>query len=79
MTPPRWIIPLESGEIVPGRPALVVTVGDDMTIHIDDQRDPIPRRLKPLSPLAACQLGQALQDAAAWCGQERARREARKR
>jgi hypothetical protein len=32
-----------------------------------------------LQPTVACQLGQALQDASAWCGAERARREARKR
>jgi hypothetical protein len=76
--PPRWIIPLEpleTGESPELAPHYEVTVTESLDVLLDHSTQP----LRQLSPLVACQLGQALQDASAWCGQERARREARKR
>ena len=78
MTPPRWIIPLEPGPLVDGAPRLVVTVTDELLVDISVEHGVDPPVLL-FASLTACQLGQALQDASKWCGQERARREARGR
>jgi len=77
--PPRWIVPLVLGEVDDTGPHIAIDVleSDDGGLVIDIV---FPLGAQPLlSPIVACQLGQALQDAAAWCGQERARREERKR
>lgn len=77
MKPPRWIVPLESGQVAPGRPHIDVWVTDlEVMVQRYDGGNPVP--LCPLPSLAACQLGQMLEAASAWCGQERARREARR-
>lgn len=65
--------------IRPGRPAIVVTITDGLEVHIDDQRDPVHRRVLAMPSIVAVQLGAAIQSAAVWAGQEKARREARKR
>jgi hypothetical protein len=70
----RWTpraIPLEPGN--EDGPRFVVDVLPDLTISMAKSN---VGGLIAMPPLVACQLGQALQDAAAWCGD---RREARKR
>ena len=75
---PRWIIPLESGEIRPGRPCVFVECTDvfEVIAYGDGPGRP---SFPALSPLVACQLGQALLEASKWCWQESAKRQARKR
>jgi hypothetical protein len=72
MTPPLWIIPLEPGQVTEDGPRIEVSVRSDLRIYVDDPRSPGG----PYESVVACQLGQALQDASRWCGQERARRDA---
>lgn len=80
MTAPRWIVQLEAGPVDESKPHIKVCIvetvdgpaidfGFHNTLH---ERGPF------LPSLAACHLGQALQDAAAWCGREKARREMRR-
>lgn len=79
MTPPRWIVPLGPGPL--DHAAAEVTVNDELAVDIrtiDMEGRWIDVDLSGLPSLVACQLGQALQDASAWCGRERAKREARK-
>lgn len=79
----RWttrVIPLEPGN--ESGPALIVVdvvAALEIDVRCRDQHLVWSSRIPLLTPLVACQLGQALQDASAWCGAERARRKARKR
>ena len=79
--PPRWIIPLEPGQTTKDGPALIVEIEVDRTrpdpfrVHVW-QRGRMNGALPPVASIVACQLGQALQDASRWCGQQRARMEA---
>lgn len=72
MPPRRWIVPLVAAE--PDGPAIIVepsTDGQRIQIH---RRDHEGAALPQLEPLTACQLGQALLDASAFVGQQRAKR-----
>lgn len=76
--PPRWIVPFESGPVADGDPRMVVSVTDELLVDITTENGVDPPVL--LFPsLVALHLGAAIQSAAVWCGQEKSRREARKR
>lgn len=75
MTPPRWVVPLEPGPHVEGRPHVVVSVTDDLRVDIDTIGAPSG----PYDSLVAVQLGASIQSAAVWAGQEKARREMRRK
>lgn len=76
MKRPVWVILVKDTEAIePGGPTIEVSTTDSLCVTVEHSTC----SLSQLPPLAACQLGQALQEAAAWCGQERARREARQR
>lgn len=87
MKPPEWIIPLEPGN--EAGPALLVEIETDLTmpgsayrVHVwasGRRHGGLSGGLPALLPIVACQLGQALLEASAWCGAEGARREARKK
>lgn len=76
MTPPRWIVPLEPGPDT-GGPALLVVVDDELRVSVEQRHAP-NGRLPLLASLTALHLGSAIQSAAVWAGQEKARREMRR-
>lgn len=80
--PPQWIVPLESGPLADDGERIHVNVTDGLEVVIERFLDGRPGSTVPLCPLpslAAVQLGAAIESAAIWAGQEKARREMRKR
>lgn len=73
---PRWVIPLEEGTLAVGGPRIEVSITAELEVELSDC-GPTPMRRLP--SLVALHLGTAIQSAAIWCGQERARREARRK
>jgi len=76
MTPPRWIVPLSPGQLTADSPQLIVAITEGLQVEAHElgrEGQPLPH----LSPIAACQLGQALLDASTYAGQRLARRRAR--
>lgn len=82
--PPPWIVPLESGPLTDDGARIQVDITEQLEIAITMLRDGHGRPdssipLCPLPSLVAVQLGAAIQSSAVWAGQEKARREMRKR
>jgi hypothetical protein len=71
---PRWIIPLQTDGV---EARLEVIVWDDLRVEII-RRGCKPPWLDLFTSSVTCQLGQALQAAAAWCDHESVKREAEK-
>jgi hypothetical protein len=72
--PIRYIIPLDAGPVTVDGPALQVDVDTELVIRVYS-RAAATESLPALSPMVACRLGQALLDASARAGTERARRD----
>lgn len=79
MTHPRWIVPLEPGEITEESPALIVDISQGLQVVIAARWSNADTLPIAIPSLAACQLGQALQDASKYVGQTRAKADARRR
>lgn len=64
----QWIVPLRPGQLTDDAPQLVATITEGLEIEVHElgrEGQPLLR----LPSLAACQLGQALQDASRVAGQ----------
>lgn len=80
VTPPlRWVVPIHDGPVDPDRPPIHVDVSVELEIRVYEYGASAGNALPVLDSGVAVRLGMALQDAAVYAGQERARREVRSR
>jgi hypothetical protein len=68
----RHIIPYNGGGGLVGGGELIVEILENLTIASWLQVGAVEHAVPPLDPVAACRLGMALQEAAAWAGRKRA-------